>query len=74
MYCPFCNADDTKVVDSRLVADGGQVVAPGADYLLRALCSLAPLTPALGNILLAAGPLLQVGQLFAEAKQVFAGN
>ena len=25
MYCPFCNADDTKVVDSRLVADGGQV-------------------------------------------------
>ena len=25
MYCPFCNADDTKVVDSRLVADGVQV-------------------------------------------------
>ena len=25
MYCPFCKADDTKVVDSRLVADGGQV-------------------------------------------------
>jgi transcriptional repressor NrdR len=25
MYCPFCNADDTKVIDSRLVADGGQV-------------------------------------------------
>ena len=25
MYCPFCNADDTKVVASRLVADGGQV-------------------------------------------------
>ena len=25
MYCPFCNADDTKVFDSRLVADGGQV-------------------------------------------------
>jgi|TARA_B110000483_G_scaffold151019_1_gene179794 transcriptional repressor NrdR len=25
MYCPFCNADDTKVVDSRLVAEGGQV-------------------------------------------------
>ena len=25
MYCPFRNADDTKVVDSRLVADGGQV-------------------------------------------------
>jgi len=25
MYCPFCNADDTKVVDSRLVAGGGQV-------------------------------------------------
>ena len=25
MYCPFCNADDTKVADSRLVADGGQV-------------------------------------------------
>ena len=24
MYCPFCKADDTKVVDSRLVADGGQ--------------------------------------------------
>jgi transcriptional repressor NrdR len=25
MYCPFCNTDDTKVIDSRLVADGGQV-------------------------------------------------
>lgn len=25
MFCPFCNADDTKVIDSRLVADGGQV-------------------------------------------------
>lgn len=25
MYCPFCNADDTKVIDSRLVAEGGQV-------------------------------------------------
>ena len=25
MYCPICNADDTKVIDSRLVADGGQV-------------------------------------------------
>lgn len=25
MYCPFCNADDTRVVDSRLVADGTQV-------------------------------------------------
>lgn len=25
MYCPFCNADDTKVIDSRLVADGNQV-------------------------------------------------
>lgn len=25
MYCPFCNADDTKVIDSRLVADGHQV-------------------------------------------------
>ena len=25
MYCPFCNADDTKVMDSRLFADGGQV-------------------------------------------------
>ena len=25
MYCPFRKADDTKVVDSRLVADGGQV-------------------------------------------------
>ena len=25
MYCPFCNAVDTKVIDSRLVADGGQV-------------------------------------------------
>jgi len=25
MFCPFCNADDTKVVDSRLVANGGQV-------------------------------------------------
>ncbi|MCH9643606.1 MAG: transcriptional regulator NrdR [Gammaproteobacteria bacterium] len=25
MYCPFCNAIDTKVVDSRLVDDGAQV-------------------------------------------------
>ena len=25
MHCPFCNADDTRVVDSRLVANGGQV-------------------------------------------------
>jgi len=25
MYCPFCSAQDTKVIDSRLVADGSQV-------------------------------------------------
>lgn len=25
MYCPFCGADDTKVIDSRLVANGDQV-------------------------------------------------
>ena len=25
MYCPFCNAIETKVIDSRLVDDGGQV-------------------------------------------------
>ena len=25
MLCPFCNADDTKVIDSRLVVDGNQV-------------------------------------------------
>ena len=25
MYCPFCSATDTKVIDSRLVADGHQV-------------------------------------------------
>jgi transcriptional repressor NrdR len=25
MHCPFCNAIDTKVIDSRLVADGNQV-------------------------------------------------
>ncbi|TFH67800.1 transcriptional regulator NrdR [Gammaproteobacteria bacterium LSUCC0057] len=25
MYCPFCNAVETKVIDSRLVAEGGQV-------------------------------------------------
>jgi len=25
MYCPFCNETDTKVIDSRLVADGHQV-------------------------------------------------
>lgn len=25
MRCPFCSALDTKVVDSRLVADGGQI-------------------------------------------------
>ncbi|MGB0664556.1 MAG: transcriptional regulator NrdR [Pontibacterium sp.] len=25
MHCPFCNATETKVVDSRLVADGQQV-------------------------------------------------
>lgn len=25
MYCPFCNAVETKVIDSRLVSDGSQV-------------------------------------------------
>ncbi|MBR51274.1 MAG: NrdR family transcriptional regulator [Gammaproteobacteria bacterium] len=25
MYCPFCQAEDTKVIDSRLVADGSQI-------------------------------------------------
>ena len=25
MHCPFCSATDTKVIDSRLVADGHQV-------------------------------------------------
>ncbi len=25
MYCPLCHAEETKVVDSRLVADGAQV-------------------------------------------------
>lgn len=25
MHCPFCNASDTKVIDSRLGADGAQV-------------------------------------------------
>ncbi|AGH80826.1 ATP-cone domain-containing protein [Psychromonas sp. CNPT3] len=25
MYCPFCSAQDTKVIDSRLVAAGAQV-------------------------------------------------
>ena len=25
MYCPFCPAQDTKVIDSRLVADGVQI-------------------------------------------------
>ncbi|QHG92325.1 transcriptional regulator NrdR [Coxiella endosymbiont of Amblyomma sculptum] len=25
MYCPFCNAEDTKVIDSRLVKEGTQV-------------------------------------------------
>ncbi|MEY3018953.1 MAG: Transcriptional regulator [Pseudomonadota bacterium] len=25
MHCPFCSETDTKVIDSRLVADGGQV-------------------------------------------------
>ncbi|ABC32609.1 predicted transcriptional regulator, consists of a Zn-ribbon and ATP-cone domains [Hahella chejuensis KCTC 2396] len=25
MHCPFCSAADTKVIDSRLVADGSQV-------------------------------------------------
>ena len=25
MHCPFCSAHDTKVIDSRLVADGDQV-------------------------------------------------
>lgn len=24
MYCPFCNTDDTKVIDSRLIRDGNQ--------------------------------------------------
>ncbi|OCG18131.1 transcriptional regulator NrdR [Gilliamella sp. Fer1-1] len=25
MFCPFCNANDTKVIDSRLVSEGFQV-------------------------------------------------
>lgn len=25
MYCPFCNANDTKVTDSRLISEGNQV-------------------------------------------------
>jgi transcriptional repressor NrdR len=25
MYCPFCNANDTKVTDSRLMSEGNQV-------------------------------------------------
>lgn len=25
MYCPFCNTEDTKVIDSRLVEEGAQV-------------------------------------------------
>ena len=25
MYCPFCSAEDTRVLDSRLVSDGDQV-------------------------------------------------
>lgn len=25
MYCPFCHADETKVVDSRLIAEGAQI-------------------------------------------------
>lgn len=25
MYCPFCHAEETKVIDSRLVAEGAQV-------------------------------------------------
>lgn len=25
MYCPFCNVQETKVIDSRLVAEGAQV-------------------------------------------------
>ena len=24
MHCPYCQAEDTKVIDSRLVADGSQ--------------------------------------------------
>ena len=25
MHCPFCSAEETKVIDSRLVAEGHQV-------------------------------------------------
>lgn len=25
MHCPFCHADDTRVIDTRLVADGEQI-------------------------------------------------
>ena len=25
MYCPFCQAEDTKVIDSRIFADGSQI-------------------------------------------------
>ncbi|MFJ2531023.1 hypothetical protein ACIOVE_22270, partial [Pseudomonas helmanticensis] len=26
MHCPFCGANDTKVIDSRLVAEGEQLL------------------------------------------------
>ncbi len=26
MFCPFCQAQDTKVIDSRLVGDGSQII------------------------------------------------
>ena len=25
MFCPYCQAEDTKVIDSRLIADGSQI-------------------------------------------------
>ena len=40
MYCPFCNAGDTKVIDSRLTPEGNQRVdavsvrVPGTIYNL----------------------------------------
>ena len=46
MFCPFCNADDTKVIDSRLVADGGQVrylsIRPTRDEVLETIELVTP--------------------------------
>ena len=40
MFCPFCQAEDTKVIDSRLVTDGTQIRRRRSCEVCLAVCNL----------------------------------